>query len=170
MVQYMFRVALIFLLLQTVSQAQEIQPTTFYIVRHAERAGTEDALTEAGIQRAQELATLMKSLRISAIYSTETHRTQSTAKPSAEALELNVDSYGELNESWFEQLKEKHEGQNVLIVGHSNTSGMIVKGLGGEGDFSIDENEYDNLFVVTISEGNPKAIRIRWGNRSSSDR
>lgn len=169
MYQFAFRVFVFFCLLQTLSQAQELQPTTFYIVRHAERAATGDALTKAGVQRAEELATLMKSLRVSAVYSTDTQRTQSTAKPTAKAMELTVNSYGELNEAWFEELKDRHQGQAVLIVGHSNTSGMIVNGLGGKGDFSLQEDEYDNLFVLTVSDDEARAIKVKFGHPHSAD-
>lgn len=145
---------------------QDYQPTTFYIVRHAERDGTNDALTEAGELRAKELAVLMKSLRIKAVYSTDTQRTQSTAKPTAETLELEIQSYNELSPAWFNELKSDHQGHAVLIVGHSNTSGMIANELGGEGDFSLGEDEYDNLFIVKIEDDQTSALRIRFGNTS----
>ncbi len=142
---------------------QELQTTTFYIVRHADRDGVNDALTEAGKKRAEELAALMKILRVNAIYSTDTQRTQSTAKPTADALGLSIDSYDELSSTWFDDLKSNHQGKVVLIVGHSNTSGMIANGLGGEGDFTLGEDEYDNLFIVNVSENGTHAMRIRYG-------
>lgn len=153
-------------LLSTFATAQETASTTFYIVRHAERTAG-DELTEAGVKRAKELATIMKSFRVSAVYSTDTQRTQSTARPTAEAMELSITSYGNLTADWFDQLKERHQGETVLIVGHSNTSGEIVNGLGGQGDFSLREDEYDNLFIVTVTNAETQAIKVKYGEEAS---
>ena len=142
---------------------QDFHPTTFYVVRHADRDGTNDALTQAGEKRAEQLAVLMKALRVDAIFSTDTQRTQLTAKPTADALGIEVISYGQLDDAWFEKIKAEHQGKVVLIVGHSNTSGQIVNGLGGKGDFSLEENEYDNLFIVTTTEQGATAIRVDFG-------
>jgi broad specificity phosphatase PhoE len=149
--------------------AQDFQSTTFYVVRHADRDGSNDSLTEAGIARAKQLAILMKTFRVEAIYSTDTERTQNTAKPTAEALDLDVTSYGDLTDDWFQKLKTDHAGQAVLIVGHSNTSGQIVNGLGGAGDFSLEEDEYENLFIVTTKPDGATAIKIDFGAADHSD-
>jgi len=137
--------------------------TTFYVVRHADRAGEADELTEPGKQRARDLSELMKHLRIGAIYSTDTKRTRATAGPTAKALELETTLYGDLTEDWFNKMKTDHQGKAVLIVGHSNTSGEIVKGFGGQGDFTIEHDEYDSLFVVSIAGESVSAMRLRFG-------
>lgn len=142
---------------------------TFYIVRHADRDGSNDALTSEGVERANHLRELMKTLQIDAIFSTDTVRTKSTAAPTATALGLEVQIYGDLTPEWFEQIKTEHTGKAVLIVGHSNTSGLIAKGLGGQGDFEIEEDEYQSLFVVTTGVGGAASVRLRYGKRQEID-
>jgi hypothetical protein len=71
------------------SQAQ----TTLYIVRHAEKApaspGDEDPpLSTSGVARAQELAHLLRSVDLRAIYVTPYRRTRETAAPTAESKKL----------------------------------------------------------------------------------
>jgi len=151
------------------SAQQDQQVTTWYVVRHADRDGGTDRLTTAGEQRAEHLKTLMKPLRVNAVYSTDTKRTQQTAGPTASALKLPVIKYGKLSQMWFEKIKKNHRGEVVLIVAHSNTAGKIVEGLGGKGDFSIGEDEYDNLFVVTTGKQGSKAMRLKFGAKPGSD-
>ena len=89
--------------------------------------------------------------------------------PTAKALNLSIVIYGPLTKEWFEQIKAKHRGKAVLIVGHSNTAGAIVRGLGGQGVFSIDDDEFDSLFIVTSGEGGSTAMRLKYGNRADSN-
>ena len=146
-----------------------LETTTFYIVRHADRDGSHDALNSTGYKRAQQLSQLMQHLRISEIYATETSRAQSTAKPTADLLELTIQPYAKLTPEWFDNLKSNHVGEAVLIVGHSNTSSQIAEGLGGQGDFAIEENEFDSLFVVTIDADGTKAVRLQYGEAFSEN-
>ena len=148
---------------------QKQQVTTWYVVRHADRDGEKDLLTKAGQQRAETLKELMKTLRVNVVYSTDTKRTRDTAAPTAKALRLSVTTYGTLSKDWFEKIKKGHRGDVVLIVAHSNTAGKIVQGLGGKGDFSIGEHEYDSLFVVTIDKQGSKALRLKFGAKPVSD-
>ena len=147
--------------------AQEAPPksetTTWLVVRHADRDGGNDELTEQGKKRAKKLKKIAKSFRVNAIYSTNTNRTKSTAKPTASKLGLEINDYGRFNSEWFDQMKAKHNGDVILIVGHSNTVGPLVNGLGGEGDFSVEENEFDSLFVVTSDSKTTVALRLKFG-------
>lgn len=146
--------------------SQEVTPpTTWYVVRHADRDGSEDALTEAGVQRSDRLAELMQILRVNHIYSTDTERTRNTAGPTAAKMSLPVKLYGDLDKAWFDQIKEKHPGDVVLLVGHSNTVDKIVEGLGGTGDFSVEDDEYDSLFIVSTMGQQARAMRIRYGSQ-----
>src|SRR5262245_3459043 len=66
------------------------------LVRHAELAGAAMAppqdvpLSDAGQARAARLASLLKDAGITAIYTTEFLRTQQTAAPLAQALQLAI--------------------------------------------------------------------------------
>ena len=41
---------------------------------------------------------------------------------------------------------------NALVVGHTNTIPDLIKALGITKPIAIGENEYDDLFVVQVSE------------------
>jgi phosphohistidine phosphatase SixA len=162
-----FGLWLLLVLFVSSGYSQEVTPpTTWYVVRHADRDGSHDALTEAGVQRSDRLAELMQILRVNHIYSTDTKRTRNTAGPTAAKMSLPVKLYGDLDKAWFDQLKGKHPGDVVLIVGHSNTADKIVEGLGGKGNFSLDDDEYDSLFVVSTKGQEARAMRIRYGSQS----
>jgi phosphohistidine phosphatase SixA len=87
------------------------------------------------------------------IFSTNTLRTISTAKPLKELfLNMPVQIYSSKPDSmdaFIQQLKSIRKG-NVLIVGHSNTVDDIANKLSGKtvvpGD--LKDNEYDNLFII----------------------
>lgn len=146
--------------------------TTFFIVRHADRAGSEDALTDAGRKRAIDLRDFMVRQNIKAVYSTNTQRTMLTAKPTAQQTGLPITRYEDLGNGryrpiptrkWYESLIKKHRGQSVLIVGHSNTIVPIANGLGGEIRHKVSEHEYHSMFIVAVSDGPAQVVRINYG-------
>jgi 2,3-bisphosphoglycerate-dependent phosphoglycerate mutase len=139
------------------------EPTTFFVVRHADGVENQDELSEAGVVRAQQLKSILVPLRLKAIYSTDFVRTKETARPVAEALLLSPVLYDKLSDDFLAKLKSSHAGQSVLIVGHSNTVGKIVKGLGAELEPAIGEREFDRLFVVSIQDGKTTVIALRFG-------
>ena len=129
--------------------------TTFYLIRHAEKdrsegVGNDPQLTEEGLARAQRWAEVLGLEPLDAVYSTDYQRTRQTAAPAAMADGLEITLY-EPNafdaKAWIAQ----HKGQRVLIVGHSNTTPMLVNKLLAEERFSdIDDSVNGNLFVVTV--------------------
>jgi broad specificity phosphatase PhoE len=129
--------------------------TTFYLVRHAEKdrseeVGNDPQLTEEGLERAQRWAEVLGLEPLDAVYSTDYQRTRQTAAPAAMANGLEITLY-EPNafdaNAWIAQ----HKGQRVLIVGHSNTTPMLVNQLLAEERFSdINDSVNGNLYVVTV--------------------
>ncbi len=139
------------------------------MVRHAEREGNLDQLSAQGEKRAEAIAGLGQTLKVAAIYSTNTLRTKSTALPLAKALKLQTQLYGRISEEWLNEITATYAGQVVLIVGHSNTTGVIAAKLAGEKDsFAIGHDEYDTLFVITKSEATAHCVRLKYG-RDSTD-
>lgn len=135
--------------------------TSFYIVRHAEKSGTpkeDPLLTEAGSQRAERLKGILANKGIEKIFSTQTVRTVSTAKPLTDALKLNIEIYDPKNQTAFIETLKKSK-QNTLIVGHSNTIRYIINGL-AEKEFlkkDLEDSEYSNLYLVKRGKlGKPK--------------
>ena len=53
-----------------------------------------------------------------------------------------------------------------MIVGHSNTVPEMIKALGGDVAPTIDEKEYDDLFIVTIyAKGKAKVTQLKYGKQ-----
>lgn len=147
--------------------------TTIIFVRHAEKAGamTDDPeLSAAGQRRVAELTRQLRDADviagIDAIYATPYKRTRGTAQPLAEALGLPITSYDpDDNEAVLEDILDKHKGEIILVVGHSNTLPGLIADLGASKRVPpIADDEYDNLYLVSIPWfGKTKTIRLRYG-------
>ncbi len=129
---------------------------TFYIVRHAEKAtaapnmSSDVPLSETGEQRAIALKNVLAKEKIKSIFSTQTIRTTSTAKPLAELKGIAVQLYSPRDtvDRFISRLKSIKKG-SVLIVGHSNTVDDLVNKMMGQNLLTdLPETEYDNLFIV----------------------
>lgn len=121
-----------------------------YLVRHFEKqkAQKDPDLTTLGKERAKALATLAQKMAVGHIFSTDYNRTKGTAKPISESAELPIQIYDpRALEAFADQLKKLK--QNALVVGHSNTTPMLVHLLGGNAQ-SIDESEYGDLYKLSI--------------------
>ena len=113
------------------------------------------------MRRAEELRDVLREASIGAVYATQTLRTWQTATPTATLAGVPITPYGDLSPAFFSGLKTRHAGRAVLIVGHSNTVGEIVDGLGGTSGPSIGE-EFDNLFIVTIDGTTTQTERRKY--------
>jgi 5,10-methylene-tetrahydrofolate dehydrogenase/methenyl tetrahydrofolate cyclohydrolase len=52
------------------------------------------------------------------------------------------------------ELIDAYRGKTVVIVGHSNTVPELLKVLSNNTfNISINENQFDNLFVITLTDG-----------------
>jgi phosphohistidine phosphatase SixA len=137
---------------------------TIYVVRHAEKAAygidattmqktTDVPLTPEGEERALLLKQILGSKNVKHIFSTNTLRTTSTARPLKEIyLNMPIQLYSSKPDSmdtFISKIKIIKKG-DVLIVGHSNTIDDIANKLAGKtvvpGD--LKETEYDNLYIL----------------------
>lgn len=126
---------------------------TVILVRHAEKTGNSvsDPLSTEGHCRAEHLAQVTRNARITSIYATQYLRTQQTVQPIANLLTLDVIPLSSSNvDSLVDQILSAQSGNVVLVAGHSNTVPNVISELGGGGNYSIMDNEFDNLFIVTI--------------------
>ncbi|MDH5365601.1 MAG: histidine phosphatase family protein [Cyclobacteriaceae bacterium] len=149
-------IILIIITLPFISLAQsDIGLTTIVLVRHAEKVKNDSPdpeLSSAGIERALRLKQLFINADISAIYSTNYKRTKNTVLLLAEALDLKVEMYDPRDNKITKQLLNNHEGETILVSGHSNTTPQLVNTLINQEKYkSLDENEYGKIFIVTIS-------------------
>lgn len=158
-----YLVILFFLTLSVVADAQTI--TTVILVRHAEK-GTDDPkdpeLSEAGKERAQHLAQVLKEIKVDAIYSTPYKRTRNTVTPLAEAKGISVLNYDPSKKEEIDMLLQKFAGGTIVIAGHSNTVPGLANYLTGKTEFqNFDDSDYDNLMVVTVVERGKNA-KVVW--------
>ena len=147
---------------------QSLQITTIILVRHAEKAGPSGdvPLTAAGLNRAKELARVLGSAGISAIYTTPFLRVRQTAEPLATALHITPvelktgDTYAR---DLVKAIMRGHKGRTVLVIGHSNTTVDVLRQLKIANPPAIADSEYDDLFVCTIGGAKPKLLALRYG-------
>lgn len=154
--------------------------TTIYVVRHAEKATGIDPetmqtikdppLTLEGQERALALKQMLSGKNVKHIFSTNTLRTISTAKPLKELfLDVPLQLYSSKPDSmdfFIQQLKSIKKG-NTLVVGHSNTVDDIANKLCGSavvpGD--LKDNEYDNLFIIKRKGDRFSFAREKYGKQ-----
>jgi broad specificity phosphatase PhoE len=143
--------------------------TTVILVRHAEKASQEDdsPLTPAGTERANELARVLAGVKVDAIYTTQFRRVKDTALPLAAATGLTpiVRPTGKTYADDLANLiLHDNRGQTVVVIGHSNTTIALMKALGATNVEAMPESQFDNLFVLTDTDGAaPKVIALRYG-------
>lgn len=142
--------------------------TTFILVRHAEKAkdGSKNPnLIEKGKQRADRLQKMLSSIEgIQAIYTTDYNRTRQTVAPLATVLNLEAQIYAPHDMAILDTIKGKHQGEVILMAGHSNTIPSIVNHLIGEEKYQdLDESDYENLFIVTLTlDGVSKVLNLKF--------
>ncbi len=160
----MRRVLLPLLLLCIISPAALADPEIF-IVRHAEKedaigSDKDPELSDAGRNRAESLARMLRDAGVTAVYATEFKRTQQTAEPVARAASVKVTVMpAQETEALVSNLREAKG--NALVVAHSNTIPAIIKALGFDSPVSVGEMDYDNVFVV-VSDPQPRLLRLHY--------
>jgi broad specificity phosphatase PhoE len=148
--------------------------TTVLLVRHAEKAALpadDPVLSPEGTVRANELKHVAEDAGVSAIFTSTAQRARLTAQPLALYLGLTpVEFAATATDSLVDSIRIDHRGQTVLVVGHSNTVPEIIQALGGPTVPAILENEYDNLYIITIRRfcfwgmsRSVRALRLKYG-------
>ena len=139
--------------------------STFYLIRHAEKDRTDDQnedpeLSQTGLGRAMHWAEIFNSVPLDAVYSTDYQRTSQTASPSAIKQDIDLRYYDSQNID-IEQFKTDNFNQNVLIVGHSNTTPDFANQLLGDQVYDqFDDANNGSLIVVTIINGMSTSQRL----------
>lgn len=146
----------------------EPRPTVVYVVRHAEKldpSARDSPLSAEGMERAEALALTLVKSGVQAIYATTLLRTQQTVAPLAERKDLTpVLLDPGATEELVRRIRTEHEGQVVLVAGHSNTVPGIVRALSGADIDGIPEERYDRLFKVTLAADAAATVEeLRYG-------
>jgi broad specificity phosphatase PhoE len=173
-VRYAVAAALAVLLLPATVSAQQ----TIVIARHAERQTGEgdDGLSEAGRQRAERLATMLRDAGITHIFVSDLRRTVETAQPLARARNVSLSRIaipdrgrGKISAAELQvratllAISRLPRTAVVLVIGHSNTVPLFLTRLGYGPPVKIPDGEFDNLFVVTPRATRaPSVVRLRF--------
>lgn len=129
---------------------------TIYLVRHAEKQVSIDNpndpdLTDCGHERAKTLAHFLSEEEIDIVHSSDYVRTIATANPTAESRKLDIEIYNPNELEDFAGFLLKQE-KNALVVGHSNTTDVLVGFLMGA-DYEpnpIRDSDYDRIYQVVV--------------------
>jgi len=129
---------------------------SIYLVRHAEKLpdSKNPALTDCGTTRAEQLASMFSKANITAIYSTSYQRTMQTAKPLANLLKVAIKNYNPKHLEQFSLLLTQ-KNENSLVVGHSNTTPMLVELLAKQKVAPLTEQDYQYLYQVQFVNDQP---------------
>ena len=162
----------------TIAQ-EEFKPITVFLVRHAEKEAEpkqDPPLTKEGVARSQELARMLGTAGIKAIYTSQFLRTKQTAEPiatkfsvslTALTLKPNPSNLRLIAEESTAELVNKilqRPGDSVLVIGHSNWIPDVIKMLGGDTVPTIDEQKFDDFFIVTVyAKGKAKVVQLKYG-------
>lgn len=148
---------ILFLGIQVASFAQnEDSMFTIYLVRHVEKERTADdptdpPLTSCGEQRAASLEVFLSAVHLDAIYSSDYTRTRETAKPLAQNRKMEIHLYDPKKLEDFAKVL-RAQGEDALVVGHSNSTPVLAGLLIGEKLEPIDESIYNRIYQVVISK------------------
>lgn len=150
-------------------QAAEV---TVYVVRHAEKQVRADAppaeaedppLSPAGQTRAMGLVKDLPVRDLDAIYVTKTKRSHDTASAVIALTGIEPIFYPPRDVDGLVERIQKRHGEQVLVVGHSNTIPLLLQGLGVTEPIQIPDEQYGDLWVVTVSASGTTLETRRFG-------
>jgi len=137
---------------------------TIYLIRHSEKDLLSDnqidpPLTKCGAKRSVFLRDFFKEITVDKIYSTNYLRTKNTAKPIALSKNLDIKYYDPSDLKSFSELLINSK-QNILVVGHSNTTPVLAGLLDGEEKAPFDESIYNRIYKISFNGDETKLFMI----------
>jgi broad specificity phosphatase PhoE len=147
--------------------------TTVILTRYADRDGSQGdnpGLSPAGQARAEELARVLADVDVvagvDAIFATQYRYTQETVDALAHRLHLPVQVV-DVNDvkGLLKRILKDYKGKVVLVVTHTEPLPVLIRELHGSKKVpDLGENEYDNLYIVSIPwYGKVKTLRLKYG-------
>ena len=169
-----------------VAYLQRQPATTILLVRHAERQDAPPApgecpppglgiqrsegtsITDAGRERAAQLAHVAGEAGVSTIYVSEVCRTQTTAKPLADRAGVPVVQFNAADvQGLVNHILSNQRGRTVLVTSHSNRAPEIISALGAAPAPVVADTDYDNLWVITVPRwGSPRLLLLKYGRET----
>ena len=137
------------------------------MVRHSEKDYSSNnvsdlPLSKCGIKRSKNLSNILRDVNLNAIYSTNYTRTKNTALPTAEAKELNIKNYNANELVGLSKLLISLR-EDALVVGHSNTTGVLAGLLIGEELGAFDLDIYDRIYQVVVHKNKSRLQLLHSG-------
>lgn len=155
------------------------QASTVILVRHAEKAGPSGDvdLSAIGQTRAADLATALAAFPVQGIFTSQYKRTQQTAAPVAARSQVTPVQVpvqgGDVRAQAAATaiaIRALPAGSAALVVGHSNTVGLIVEALGGPKLDDLCDGEYATMLVLDLSTPSaPRLLRATYGAPDGTD-
>ncbi|WP_298953307.1 phosphoglycerate mutase family protein [uncultured Nonlabens sp.] len=144
-------------------EQQKDQLTTFYFIRHAEKAtgqGNDPGLTAAGKNRASQWVNYFFIKDVDHVISSDFKRTRETAAPLALSKKLPVELY-DVNKVDGRSLLQRYRGKTVALYGHSNTINVYANALQKDSIYNeLEELDYNHFFIVRVDkDGNSNATK-----------
>lgn len=138
--------------------------TIFYLIRHAEKTDkdiNDPELSKLGLERVTKYIEYFKALKLNSVYTTNYKRTFQTAKPIALSKAIKLFHY-DPNKVDYSNFIEKHKGQSILIVGHSNTTPNLANGLIGNMKYTqMMYDDYSSMYKITVIEGEATSVLLK---------
>ena len=148
------------------TQPSDALAQTVIVVRHGEKldSSPDPVLSPLGEARAARLANMLAASNVSAIYTTQFKRTILLAAPTAKRLGVTPVTFEAKDmDALMAKIRARAKEDVVLVVGHSNTVPDILKRLGHPEVVTVIEEDFDNLFIVTLKpSGAPAVVHLKY--------
>lgn len=147
------------------------KPTTYILVRHAEKQDTtrDTPISAIGSQRAKQLATLLNSCwsSVDQVYASQYLRTLQTVQPTAVAHGLTPIRYRTDSLDLLIRELKNIRSKTVLIASHSNKVNLIFNALNDGTDMpEIPDAYYDGIYIVMKKGSSTKQWILEQSNFS----
>lgn len=149
----------------------EVEKVTVFVVRHAEKepvaadapeaAKKDPPLSRAGQLRALGLADDLPVAELDAIYVTDFQRTRQTAAGVAAVTGLEPIVYPGQDAAGLATRLRKRTGEQVLVVGHSNTVPALLEALGVTEPIAVRDDQYGDLWIVRVQGAGVVELEVR---------
>ena len=154
-------VKLLAILMAATLSATTATAQTVIVVRHADRAPSDD-LIPVGLQRAQDLKASLAAAGVTLVITSDTKRARLTGAPTAQATHAQVTELAD-PAAIAAAVRAAPPAATVLVVGHSNTVPKIVQALGGPAVPDLADTCFDAMFVIQLGGSAPNVVQTRYG-------
>ena len=145
------------------NETNSTQRLRLYLIRHGEVEGaaqakligkTDSPLSPRGIEQSRQLADLLSTARLSAIYSSDLQRARMTAETIAKRTKLNV----EQSAAWREIDMGQWEGRMIALL-HNEAPELVAQLFDDPASFEYPSGESFSAFTVRVQSALNQLLR-----------